>query len=161
MLRYGIIERSSNRWNAYEVGSYALDSDAEWIPVGIRTRAARMLTDAVRVESPAWVAMVYGYFRNMYARDGLMWTLASDLVQGDYPDEWHAGYVWVRKYFPEHVLRADLIRDPGKGYGSWPCVKCDQRVQYEARYDAHVVYPNGATCTDGGRHEQEQSVTVH
>ncbi len=152
-LRYSIIERSSNRWNAYEVGAYALDSDADWIPEHIRRRAGQMMADAQRIESPAWVAMVYGYFRNMYAVNGVPWGSVDQLVQGDYPDEWHAGYVFVRKYFPDHVIRVDLIRNPGKGYGAWPCVNCGERVQYEARHDAHVVYPNGLQCgPDAGRH---------
>jgi len=155
MLRYSIIEKSSKSWNARTDGMYALDTDAEWVSAGIRARAARMLAEAVRVESPAWVANIYGYFRNMWTVDGLMWTNTQALVSGrpaDVPDDWHAAAVFIRKYFPDHVTRVDLIRDPGKGYGSYPCVKCDQRVQYEARYDALAIYPHGVECAAGGQH---------
>lgn len=148
--RYFIREMSSSRWNAYEVGAYALDTEAQWVPEGIRRMAARMLGQAQRVESPAWVAHVYGYFRNMYAPEGQPWTTANGLLPGkpgEYPDDWHAGAVAVRRYFPEHVTRADLIRDPGRGYGSYPCVHCGERVQYEARVDALVIYPGTVACT--------------
>lgn len=165
MLRYSIVEKSSNRWNAYECGSYALDSVTEydWIPDGIRRRATELLATAERVESPAWVAMVYGYFRNMWAPSGTMWSTTTDLVSaraGQMPDgfalDWHAGAVFVRKYFPDHVTRSDLIADPGKGYGSYPCTKCGERVQYEARWDRLVVYPAGLVCSaDQGDHWRE------
>jgi hypothetical protein len=154
-LKYSIIEKSSRSWNAYEVGAYSLDSDGEWIPAGIRRTAERMLTSAVLIESPAWVATVYGYYRNMYAREGVMWERADQLVggkPGDYPDDWHAGVVFVRKYFPDHEVRADLIRDPGQGYGAYPCTRCGERVQYEARFDALVIYPAGIECAAGGQH---------
>lgn len=148
--RYSIVEKSSDRWNAYVCGTYSLDSDCEWIPDGIRRRATQMLTEAKLVESPMWVANVYGYFRSMWSPDGRMWADTRELVlgkpDGEYPDEWHAGCVFVRKYFPDHAVRADLIRDPGKGYGSYPCAHCGERVQYEARHDALVIYPAGVYC---------------
>lgn len=149
--RYGIEEKSSNRHNAYALGSYGLDTEAEWIPEGIKRRAAKMLADAQLVESPLWVAHVYGYFRRMYAPDGKIWTDASSLMSGapgTYPDDWHAGGVHVRKYFPEHVTRVDLIADPGRGYGSYPCVHCGHTVQYDARYDAYAVFGHDAACAD-------------
>jgi len=70
------------------------------------------------------------------------------------PAEHHLGYLCVKSYFPEHTPILDLIESGSpRGYGSYPCLKCDQRVQYEARYDAHVVYPRGVECPKGGRHE--------
>jgi hypothetical protein len=155
MLRYSIMEKSSDRWNARIEGSYALDTTSDWIPEGIRRRAAAMLAAAERVESPGWVGMVYGYFRNMYAPDGASWANVRDLVSGApgaYPDEWHAAVVFIRKYFPDHEVRADLIRDPGKGYGSYPCVHCGRPVQYSAHHDALVIYPNGTECVEGKQH---------
>lgn len=72
----------------------------------------------------------------------------------------HLGYLAVREYFPEHEPRTDLIENPGKGYGSYPCVKCDQRVQYESRKDAFCVVTSGMRWSyndvcpaDEGKHE--------
>lgn len=80
------------------------------------------------------------------------------------PVERHLAVMRVRAYFPDHEPRLDLISDPGKGYGNYPCVKCDRRVQYEARLDKRAVvstshrprsaagWAEAATCTDGGSH---------
>jgi hypothetical protein len=73
--------------------------------------------------------------------------------------EHHLGYLCVRKYFPDHEPRLDLIADPGQGYGSWPCAKCGRRVQYEARVDALAEVISGmrwqyiTECPEGGQHE--------
>ncbi|MFD6934688.1 hypothetical protein ACFWAP_00835 [Streptomyces goshikiensis] len=78
--------------------------------------------------------------------------------------ERHAAVACIREYFPEHEPRLDLIADPSKGYGSWPCSKCGERVQYEAKFDAYAVVTTrlsgsgitqwfyGRECTDGGAH---------
>lgn len=169
---FSVIEKSSNRSNAREVGSYSVDSvangDDEWIPEHIRNRAAKIVADASRTESPLWVANVYGYFRNMWTPEGKKWDNVSSLLSGrpeGYPDEWHAAPVYIRGYFPNHITRADLIKDPGKGYGAWPCGKCNERVQYEARFDALTKvttriggsgvtqWSYGVDCPQGGRHE--------
>jgi len=74
--------------------------------------------------------------------------------------ERHLGYLCVQSYFPDHRPRTDLIADPGQGYGSWPCVKCGTRVQYEAREDAYAEVLPGARwrisidCPAGGKHER-------
>ena len=68
----------------------------------------------------------------------------------------------MREYFPDHQPREDLIADPGTGYGSWPCVKCGKRVQYEARVNGFAeAVPsarNGLNyvteCPAGGQHER-------
>lgn len=125
----------------------------------VRDRVRKIMDSATLVCSENWVRMVYGYFRNCYAtEDGD--RSASDCIipkKGDapLPDERHLGYLTVREYFPDHEPRHDLIEDPDKGYGSWPCVKCGLSVQYEARYDAFVVYPAGKDCPKGGQHERE------
>lgn len=78
--------------------------------------------------------------------------------------ERHAAVACVRRYFPDHEIRHDLILDAGKGYGSYPCTKCGEKVQYEAKFDkltkittrvggtgmTHWTY--GTECTDGGEH---------
>jgi len=76
------------------------------------------------------------------------------------PAEHHLGYLCVREYFPEHTPRLDLIADPGQGYGSYPCLKCGKRVQYEARVDGFAEVIPGARwryvieCPAGGQHER-------
>lgn len=76
-------------------------------------------------------------------------------IRAEMSPERHAAAAFVRQYFPDHKTRLDLIADPGKGYGSYPCAKCDKRVQYEARVDALAVFGegNGHVCPEGGSHE--------
>lgn len=47
----------------------------------------------------------------------------------------HLAVLCIREYFLDHEPRLDLIADPGRGYGSYPCTKCGERVQYEAKFD--------------------------
>lgn len=47
----------------------------------------------------------------------------------------HLAVLCIREYFPDHTPRLDLIENPGKGYGSHPCTKCGERVQYKAKFD--------------------------
>jgi hypothetical protein len=74
------------------------------------------------------------------------------------PAEHHLGYLCVREYFPDHRPRVDLIDNPGRGYGQYPCDKCGQPVQYEARKDAWCVvtispWRYNESCPSGGKHE--------
>lgn len=76
----------------------------------------------------------------------------------------HLAVLCIREYFPDHEPRLDLIADPGKGYGAWPCTKCGERVQYEARLDkwAKVTtrmdgtgmthWTRSGECSEGGDH---------
>jgi hypothetical protein len=83
------------------------------------------------------------------------------VVQADDPrcvPEHHAGYLAVRRYFPDHQPRLDLIADPQ--YPGGTCAKCGERVQYEARFDAlakvipgHPRWAYVVDCPKGGRHE--------
>jgi hypothetical protein len=165
--RYSIYSYSSNRRNARVTGIHSITSTGEWIPEHIRERAAKLIADAGSVEpSELWIRNVYGYFRNMWTPDGQLWTSVVDLTAGrpdGAADDRHAAAVWVRKYFPDHEARTDLIADPGKGYGSYPCDRCGKRVQYEAKFDALTVveiligprgtdWVYGAECTDGQPH---------
>lgn len=70
----------------------------------------------------------------------------------------------IREYFPDHEPRLDLIDDPGKGYGAWPCTKCGEKVQYEARLNkwarvttrmvgAMTHWTRNPQCAEGGDHE--------
>jgi hypothetical protein len=78
--------------------------------------------------------------------------------------ERHLAVLCIREYFPDHEIRHDLIADPGNGYGSWPCMKCGERVQYDAKTDKLAVVttrtvPGEGTvwsrvteCSAGGDH---------
>lgn len=164
---YSIVSYSSNRRNARETGLYTLDSTAEWMPQSIRDRAREILDHAKTTPSELWIRTVYGYFRNMWTADGVMWTNVVDLASfrpEGAPADWHAATVYVRKWFPDHEPRIDLIADPGKGYGSYPCDRCGKRVQYESRFDALAVvnteirgsgtnWTYELDCIGGGQHE--------
>lgn len=76
----------------------------------------------------------------------------------------HLAVLCIREYFPDHEPRLDLIDDPGDGYGASPCVKCGDRVQYEARLDklckvtTRMVgmmthWTRDPECPKGGDHE--------
>lgn len=79
----------------------------------------------------------------------------------------HLAVLGIRKYFPDHEPRLDLIDDPGNGYGSWPCTKCGERVQYAAKFDkptkvtTHIggdgvtKWTYGTDCPKGGDHTTE------
>lgn len=88
-------------------------------------------------------------------------------VPSSMPPERHAAVALIREYFPDHEPRVDLINNPGKGYGAYPCSKCGEVVQYEARFDAHAILhtrtiPGKGTevtytteCKVGGKHTVE------
>ncbi|MER6605726.1 hypothetical protein ABT282_07370 [Streptomyces sp. NPDC000927] len=78
--------------------------------------------------------------------------------------ERHAAVAHIREYFPDHEPRVDLIENPGKGYGSYPCDKCGEKVQYEAKFDKLAIvstrasrsgvtqWSYGTECAKGGDH---------
>ena len=153
---YRIESYSSSRSNARVAGIYSIDSAQEWMPQHIRKTAAEMVANATRTPSELWVRSVYGYFRNMWTVDGQPWANVNQLVSGrpkGAPIEYSAAVVHVRRWFPDHAARADLITDPGKGYGNYPCDMCGQRVQYKASVDALAVAATGDVhCPKGGKH---------
>lgn len=136
------------------VGSMAIDSaldpDSGASPA-IRDRVQRIMDKAELKCSEAWVRNVYGYFRNSYAPEPGVREVAKAVGSG--PAELHLGYLTVKEYFPDHEPRTDLIADPGKGYGTYPCLKCDARVQYEAKFDAFAKVGQGPTCYPDGNHQ--------
>lgn len=145
---------------------YALRDEADASPL-IKTQAERIINQARLICSEAWVRNVYGYFRNMYAHESGSRNASKAVSDktNSLPPERHLAVLCIREYFPEHKPRVDLINDPGKGYGSWPCIKCGERVQYEARADAYAIVKtrvsgSGRTqwsylteCAEGGAHE--------
>lgn len=141
-----------------ELGTYALASvtDSEWIPAPVRARAQRILDGAELRCSELWVRNVYGYFRDMYLPESGS-TNASDLVSdraNQLPAESHAAVAWVRRFFPDHAPRTDLIADSRFCHGAYACVKCGKSVQYSARLDALAPFESAsAVCESGGVHE--------
>lgn len=143
----------------------ALAEDAEVAPAIVAT-VQRIMANATLVESEAWVRNVYGYFKSMYAPesgDRNVSKAISDRTNA-LPPERHLATLYIREYFPDHKPRVDLILDPGKGFGNWPCDKCGNRVQYEAKFDAYAIvstdiapgqgvhWQYGTECPEGGKH---------
>lgn len=160
--RYAVISKTSNRWNARETGFYALETAAteDYVPESIRRRCRAILDGATLVCSEAWVRMVYAYFRNCYSPDGIDRDCSHTVKSG--PPERHLAVLMVRRYFPNHEVRLDLIADPGRGYGCYPCRHCGARVQYEARCDSLAIvtpgerrwrYVPGCEASPTGQHE--------
>lgn len=133
---------------------FAVEDD--YVPADVKAQVRKLLAEAELVESELWVRNVYGYFSRMYVPESGE-RAAGGLVQADpdeLPAERHAAVACIREYFPDHAPRVDLIKDSSYCYGQYPCVKCGERVQYEARLDALAVYDSGtADCPKGGRHE--------
>lgn len=161
--RYGI-----NGCNSISGINYALadefDGSAE-----VKAQAARIIAESAKAvadsapPSALWVAMVYGYFRNCYSPDGINRNASDCLIWKPKADatvcptwakpQHHLAFLTIRQYFPNATPDLDLIKDAGKGYGSYPCTKCGQAVQYEARLDALAVFgQNTADCPQGGQH---------
>ncbi len=121
-----------------------------YVPESIRQRAALMIEGSTLVESEGWVRSVYGYFRGMYlapdgSRDASKLLRGRDAAElGLNGPERHAAVAMVREFFPHHQPRLDLIADPGRGYGAYPCLHCGETVQYEARKDALCVPRRGS-----------------
>ena len=115
---------------------YALEPIAAAYPYLVH-QVQKIMDGAELVESEAWIRMVYGYFRSMYAPLGGSRNVAYAVHDPDgvMPPEAHLAVLMVQDYFPHHEPRLDLIADPGKGYGSWPCDRCGNRVQYEPKFD--------------------------
>lgn len=132
--------RSREPQSIMSVESVAKGEDG-WIPTPVVAYAQEVLDKAATEASERWIRQVYGYFKSMYTPESGS-TNASDLIvsrDGTLPPERHAAVAFIRRYFPAHAPRTDLIANPGKGYGSYPCVHCGQTVQYEARFDAYAI----------------------
>lgn len=115
------------------------------------------------VESPAFTNVRIDPVHNEPGEDFRPERVVADLTDPPIPmdPERHSAAAHIRRYFPDHTPRLDLIADPGKGYGSWPCAKCGKRVEYEAKWDKLTTFtgsgalPDQATqteCPQGGDH---------
>lgn len=143
-------------------------AEDESVPTEIRQRAQKILDAAQLIESDLWVMHTYSYFRNCYSPDGVdrstqncliigqpRYSASEEPVQADDPrvaPEHHLGYLMVKKYFPEHEVRLDLL-DSSAGYGSRPCRKCGTTLQYEAKVDRFAeAITCKLDCKEGGEH---------
>jgi hypothetical protein len=137
---------------------YALE-DESGASESVKDRVRRIMDAATLTDSDMWERSVYGYFRSSYAPEDMDRNVSRSItdVSHSIAPERHLAVLCIREYFPDHEPRLDLIADPGKGYGSYPCAKCGEQVQYEARFDALAfVKPYGGygtTCPRGGKHE--------
>lgn len=119
----------------------------------VRATVRRLFAEQELVCSEAWMGQVYGYFKNCYFPAGVV--NVSDGFERSGEPEHHGGYLTVRKYFPDHEPRVDLI-ESGGGYGSWECRVCGQRVQYEARIDGFAVFgQDSAICVGDEPHRRK------
>lgn len=105
----------------------------------IKRRVREIIDRSELKESELWIRHVYAYFKSMYLPESGSRN-AADLVQDpSRGPENHAAVSMIRQYFPDHQPRLDLIQKPGRGYGNYPCDKCGERVQYEAKLDAWAI----------------------
>lgn len=140
---------------------YALDQESQ-AAESVQAKVHAIMASSELVCSELWLRNVYGYFRNCYAaQDGSrdVSRCRTDRTHA-LPAELHLAVLHVRQFFPDHQSRADLIADPGKGYGAFACLNCGLRVQYEPRNDALVTLTgsNGVICLqgDGSGHVTEK-----
>ncbi len=141
----------------------AISGEDADIPESVRERARKIRDAATLVCSELWLRHTYGYFRNSYSPDGVTADVSRSVrgtTAGGMDPAHHLAVMCVRRYFPDHEPRVDLI-DAGPDamlYGSWPCTRCGASVQYEARVDALVVFNVGSqVCPKGddGAHAWE------
>lgn len=100
----------------------------------------------------ALVGHIAGSRRDLPGRIG---QLRHHKVEGEkpLPPGHHLGYLAVKKYYPDHQPRLELIAHPEGLYGTRECSKCHERVQYEACWDKWAVFGKGPDCPQGGGHE--------
>lgn len=136
----------------------SIDYDDEPLPEAIAARIAHIKASATLVCSEPWQRHVYLYFQHMYARESgnRVASMAITDHANALPPERHLGFLMVREFFPDHEPRLDLIMPSDiKGYGSYPCVHCGKRVQYDARIDGYEPLSGDKACTDGNAHSWE------
>lgn len=134
-----------------------IDYRDEKLPGVIAAKIAKIKSDAVLVCSEAWLRHTYGYFRRSYAPESGSRRVSDAIFDATYmsPAERHLGYLTVKEFFPDHEPRVDLIVGMFLGYGSWPCVHCGKRVQYEARIDGFEPFQGDKACVADRVHSWE------
>lgn len=129
--------------------------DDEYCPESVKERIRDLFKSAELRASDAWLDQVYGYFKNCYApEDGDRDVQRAIILKPDdepLPPERHLAYLHVKQWFPD--TEPDLARIESKGnYGTAPCSKCGQTVQYEAKFDAWAKFGESPDCPKGGLH---------
>lgn len=127
---YSIVEYRGG----HECGSYSLSAAAseDWLPGSVKGTAKGILKRwQAGTPDSAWVQSVYNYFRHCYSVDGIetnvnhegktitfgkFWDNAD--LEKDMPPTHHLGYMFVKKYYPDHEPDLNLIWNNGP-LGSW------------------------------------------
>jgi hypothetical protein len=82
---------------------------AAHIPAACREQARQLIAGAALAETEEWLREVYGRFRWSYApEDGDVRDAILDCSCSLPPDR-HLAVLWVRRHFPGHQPRTDLI----------------------------------------------------
>jgi hypothetical protein len=138
------------------MGSIDYEGHGKDLPGAIIARIARIKAEATLVPSEAWMRHVYGYFRNSYAPESGSRNVSDAVIprkDDDLPPATrHLGCLMVKEFFPDHEPRVDLISGEVRGYGSYPCVHCGKRVQYEPRIDGYLPFVGDQACVKGQLH---------
>jgi hypothetical protein len=124
---------------------YALDDDGTRYSAAHLTEYADALADDLD-----------GVEIKAHPEDSILDRVEADLpiVPEPIDPERHAAVVFIRRFFPDHVARLDLISNPGRG-GQIPCIKCGARVQYEPSRDKWAQEAESGrnfNCPQGGDH---------
>lgn len=124
------------------------------IPASIVDNARRIVDASTLTCSEPWMRHVYAYMRSMYAPESGTRNVSDAISDrtNSLPPERHLGFLAVKAHFPDHEPRIDLIRDDYQGYGSYPCIHCDKRVQYEPRIDGFQPFSGDRSCMEGMAH---------
>lgn len=99
-----------------------------------------------------------------HPEDGILDRVVATLTDPPQPmdPERHAAVACVRKYFPDHEPRLDLIANPKATAGL--CEKCGEKVQYEGKLDKLAIvttrmdgrgmthWSYNTECAEGGDH---------
>lgn len=127
---YAFLEYRGSRSMDYET-SMSVESAAteKWVPARVRAKAKQILASAKRECTDEWVESIYRYFRNCYSPDGVDRNVSNCLIVKPNPNgfgyvhgesgwleslppaEHHLAVLYIRKYFPDHEPRMDLIEN--------------------------------------------------
>lgn len=153
-LWFGWTKRNAKAFCGLDGALDPAQAEMNEIPASIVASAQRIVAASVLACSEPWMRHVYQYMRSMYAPESGTRDVSkavSDRTNG-LPAERHLGFLAVRAHFPDHEPRVDLITGDYRGYGSWPCVHCGKRVQYEPRIDGFQPFNGDRSCSDGNVH---------
>jgi hypothetical protein len=132
--RFAFLEYRGSRSTDYE-SAISVDTAGEysWVPAAVKGRARRLLAEHPPQCTEEWLRSVYGYFRGCYSPDGEDRNVSRCLIVKPNPDgdgyvlgpfgrdghldelppaDRHLAVMQVRRFFPDHEPREDLIANP-------------------------------------------------